>query len=190
MLAQSLYSARGNRNGGGLPIFLSTGRPHRLDQEQFLHRLHTQMRLLDVNLYSLSAPEYSRDQPFDQIRTLMTKCPAALVIGLERSHAYTVFEREDSIDETLHQDQIIPTAWNQIEGGMASALQIPVLVLRQSRLHPEGIFEASNHRHRIRDFSLAAECTGLTYELGTFLRGWVHAVRSGTAGNPITSQAS
>jgi hypothetical protein len=165
----------------GLPIFLSTGRPHRLDQDQFLHRLRTQMRLLDVNLLTLSALEYSPDRPFDQIRTLMTKCRGALVVGLERSRAYTVFEREDSDDERLHQNQIIPTAWNQIEGSMASALELPILVLRQSGLHHEGIFEASHHRHQIRDFALTAECKGLTAELSAFLKGWVEAVRAGRA---------
>lgn len=177
------------RNGGiaspandpvkGLPIFLSTGRPHRLDQEQFLHHLRTHVRLLEVDLLSLSALEYSPAQPFQQIRTLMSECRGALVIGLERSHAYTVFEREHSDDERLHQNQIIPTAWNQIEGSMASALELPVLVLRQSGLHHEGIFEASNHNHKIREFTLSAECKGLTPELVAFLKGWLEAVRTG-----------
>ena len=63
-----------------------------------------------------------------------------------RTHT-TVFERDDAKDERLHANQIIPTAWNQIEGSMASALGLPVLVLRQA-VHNEGIFEASHHQHR------------------------------------------
>ena len=56
-------------------------------------------------------------------------------------HAYTVFECERSQREKLYQDQYIPTAWNQIEASMAIALQVPILVLREGRLHREGIFE-------------------------------------------------
>lgn len=167
--------------GEGLPMFLSTGRPHRLDQEQFLNRLRAYMRLLEVDLRSLAGGEYSREAPFEQIASLLKTCRGALVVGMERSHAYTVFERENSDEEALHENQIVPTAWNQIGGSMASALDLPVLVLRQTDLHNEGIFEATNHRRRIREFSLAAESKGLTHELAEYLKGWVRAVRTGTA---------
>jgi HEPN domain-containing protein len=174
-------SVRGETPAEGLPIFLSIGSPHRLDQEQFIHRLRAVFRLIGVNLVSLSSSEYSREQPFDQIRILMSKCRGALVVGLERSHAYVVFDREHAESKNPPHDRIVPTAWNQIEGSIASALALPVLVLRQSELHREGIFEASNHRHRIRDFNLAAECQGLSPELSEFLKGWVDAVRANEA---------
>jgi hypothetical protein len=100
------------------------------------------------------------------------------VVGLERSHAYAVFERERSEREMLYQDQYISTAWNQIEGSIASALGLPILVLRERRVHKDGIFEANNHGHRIVDFDLRVESTGLSDELRSFLTGWVQDVRS------------
>ena len=160
-----------------LPVFLSLGGPHRLDQLQFVRHLRTAMRDLGVDLRQLMPGQYSEQRPFDQIRQVMSSCVGALVVGLERSHAYTVFEREDSEQERLRQDQYIPTPWNQIEGGMAAALRLPILVMRERRLSVEGVFEASNHRHVILDFDLAAESKGLSPDLSGVLEGWVASIR-------------
>jgi len=168
-----------------LAIFLSVGGPHRLEQAQFLRHLRGEMRRLGVRLRSLTPAEFSRDKPFDQICELLRSCRAALVVGLERSHAYTVFERERSDRERLYMDQYIPTAWNQIEGAMATAVGLPILVLREGRLSREGIFEAENHRHRIRDFDLAEESKGLSPDLLSFLAGWVQDVRPAVLPAPV-----
>jgi hypothetical protein len=174
-----------------LPIFLSYGGPHRLDQQQFLRRLRLEMQHLGVALHSLRPGEYSPDKPFDQIADLMAECRAALVVGLERSHGYAVFEREQSDGQTVHQNYYTPTAWNQIEGSMASALRLPVVVLRERRLHQEGIFEAKSHRHAIEDFDLGVESKGLSTGLRRFLAGWVKEVRAGTGGGrPAVRRAS
>jgi len=158
-------------------VFLSVGGPHRLDQQQFLQRLRWEMQKLGVELVSLTSDEFSNDRPFDQIREIMLDCKAALVVGLERSHAYAVVERERSDREKVLPDQYIPTAWNQIEGSIASALELPVLVLRDARLHEEGIFEANNHRHLIREFDLIAGSIGLSQELCKFLASWVEHIK-------------
>jgi hypothetical protein len=160
-------------------VFLSVGGPHRLEQAQFLRHLRSEMRSLGVQLHTLPSDRYSPDKPFDDVCDLMRTCRAALVIGLERSHAYTVFERERSEDQRVRQDQYIPTAWNQIEGGMASALRLPILVLRERHLYQEGIFEAASHRHQIREFDLATESRGLSIDLRDYLSGWVqHILRT------------
>ena len=161
-----------------LPIFLSVGTAHRLDQEQFIQRLRSEMRGIGVELRSLLTGEYSKNKPFQEAFKLIHSCRAALIVGLDRSHAYAVFEREKSDYEKLYQDQYITTAWNQIEGSMASGLGLPLLVLREKRLHKEGVFEAANHGHRIRDFDLRAESRGLSPDLRAFLSGWVEDVRS------------
>ena len=162
-----------------VPIFLSFGGPHRLDQQQFLQRLRLEMQQMGVDLRSLSTDAYSRSAPFDQIAELLMSCRAALIVGLDRSHAYAVFEREKADRQKVYLDQYTPTAWNQIEGSMASALRLPIVILREHRLHKEGIFEAKSHRHHILDFDLEAESKGLSAELRGFLAGWVHDVRTG-----------
>ncbi len=160
-----------------VPVFLSVGTPHRLDQVQFLYLLREKMRALGVELRTLTAAVFDENSPFYQLADILAECQGVLVVGLERSHAYTVFEKEHSLEETLQKDRYIPTAWNQIEGSMAAALKLPVLVLRDKRLVEEGIFEASNHRHRIFVFDLHDQCRNLSEELSGFLAGWVQCVR-------------
>jgi hypothetical protein len=157
-------------------IFLSLGGPHRLDQEQFVNNLRSEFRHLGVRLINLTKVDFDQ-KPFDQITDLMRQCRAALVVGLDRSHAYTVFERERSPGQRILHDQYIPTAWNQIEGAIAAALRLRVLVLREERLHHEGIFEAENHRHAIRNFSLRTESRAFSPELREDLARWVKLVR-------------
>lgn len=169
-----------------LPVFLSVGTEHRLDQLQFLQRLRRELRDQAVDLKHLIEPEYADQRPFDQIRELMLTCKGALIVGLERSHAYTVFEREQSKKQEFYPDQYIPTAWNQIEGAMASALQLPVLVLTDDRLHSEGIFEAKNHRHRRETFNLAEEARELSPALRELLASWVKYVRRVAPQYPVS----
>lgn len=107
-----------------LSVFLSVGGPHRLDQVQFIQRLRAELRTLGVELRSLAAGEYHPQKPFDQILDLLSSSSAALVVGLERYHAYALFEREKSDQQVVHADQRIPTSWNQIEASMASAVGV------------------------------------------------------------------
>jgi len=65
-------------------------------------------------------------------------------VGLERSHAYTVFERERSERQKIHLDQYIPTAWNQIEAAMAYGRGLPLLVLVDQQLRCDGLLERGN----------------------------------------------
>ncbi len=162
-----------------LPVFLSVGGPHRLDQQQFLERLRRAMRELGVELRFLTQDKYSKSKPFEQIREIMASCAAALIVGLERSHAYAVFERENSERQKIHSNQYIPTAWNQIESSIASALSLPLLVLREVRLYREGVFEAENHGHQIRDFDVASESRQLSPQLLSYLSSWVEQIKRG-----------
>lgn len=161
-----------------LPVFLSVGRGHRLDQERFLQHLHTELRNLGVDVWNLSRAEFSEDRPFDQVREVMSRCHGALVVGLERSHAYAVFEREASKEQKRYVDRYIPTAWNQIEGAIASALQLPLMILKDRRLHDEGIFETRNTRHRREDFDLSTEAEQLSPRLRGVLAKWSQHVRA------------
>ena len=161
-----------------LPVFLSVGGVHRLDQEQFMQCLRAEMRILGVDLRVVPPDAFSTNAPFDQIHGVIAACRAALVVGLERRHAYAVFERERSDDERILYEQFTSTGWNHIEGAIASALKIPVLVLREDHIHAEGIFEARNHRHQIREFDLSKECRGLSAGFREYLASWVQHVRT------------
>jgi len=54
------------------------------------------MCALGVTLRGLAPGEYSQRTPFDHVQANLRSWRAALVVGLERSCAYAVFERERS----------------------------------------------------------------------------------------------
>jgi hypothetical protein len=162
---------------GALPIFLSVGGPHRLDQQLFLRWLRIEMNHLGVELHSLESPAYSQTSSFAQIVEIMGGCRAALVVGMDRSHSYAVFDREASGQENKQSERFTSTSWSHIEGSIAFALKLPLVVLRESRVHEEGIFEAKNHRHELKEFELQVESKGLSEELRSYLATWVQSVR-------------
>jgi HEPN domain-containing protein len=163
-------------DANSVKIFLSVGGPHRLDQQQFLRHLRAEMRSLGAKLITLSSDIYSEESPFDQIRDLMKNCSGALIVGLERAHAYTVIEREKSEQEKIFTDRYTPTSWNQIEGSIASALKIPLLILRDIQIHNEGIFEANSHRHKIIDIDLNKNIKGISENLKILLASWFSSI--------------
>jgi hypothetical protein len=46
-------------------------------------------------------------------------------------------------EETKIQDRFWPTPWNQLEAGVAFALQLPLLIIRESGVEG-GVFDAGN----------------------------------------------
>jgi hypothetical protein len=90
--------AGGNESEGLLRVFLSVGKPQRLDQLQFLELLRAEMGGLGVDLRNV-ADDFSKDKPFDQVRELMITCREALVVGLERALVYTRAVRFPPIPE-------------------------------------------------------------------------------------------
>lgn len=174
--SKDLSKDDGDIDFSGISIFLSVGGPHRLDQQQFLRHLRVEMRSLGAKLISLSSDTYSEDSPFDQIQNLISNCRGALIVGLERSHSYTVIERENSELEKIFTDRYTPTSWNQIEGSIASALRIPLLILRDIRIHHEGIFEANSHRHKIIDIDLNENVKGICDSLKKLITSWITSI--------------
>ena len=132
------------------------------------------MKREGVDLVNLATAEYSIEKPLPQISELMKTCDGALVIGWERVHGYTMFERESSSQEKLHQNIHIATPWNHIEGSMAATLGLPLFILKERRLHAEGIFEASSHDYKIESFDLPSEATALSRGLMKQILGWVN----------------
>lgn len=156
-----------------IPVFLSVGNPHRLDQIQFLSKIQAFMANKKIELINLTSQKYSDEKPYEQIRELMKKCNAALIVGWERYHAYTLFERERSKEEKLFQGKLLPTSWNHIEGSMAMVLDLPTIILREANLMADGIFDDSSSKQKIYSFNLSKESQGLSEELKNILDGWV-----------------
>lgn len=158
-------------------IFMSVGTPHRLDQRQFLEKLKDRFMKEKTKVTNLSSEEYSSKKPLDQILDLMKSCDGVIVIGWDRYHGYATFEKELSKDQVIYSNILMPTAWNHIEGILAYSLNKPLLILRSTQLHPDGIFDDKSHNAKIVDFDLNKESLGITDDLLKEMLGWVNSIK-------------
>jgi hypothetical protein len=125
----------------GVPVFLSRANPHSRRQELFLDLFKTRLREAGVEPVELVPTIYDKHDPFGRVRETMRACRAVIVLGLERSHAYFLRDKEGSDKELESTHRWYTSGWMDIEAGMANALGLKVFVLCQRELHSDGIFD-------------------------------------------------
>jgi hypothetical protein len=71
----------------------------------------------------------------------MDRSAGALVIALERIAIEQGFERPGASEQTVITTPSIPTPWNQIEAAFAYSKGVPLLVIKEDRVRPDGLLE-------------------------------------------------
>lgn len=125
----------------GVPVFLSRASPHTPRQKLFLDTLKAQLRAAGVEPVELVPTIYDKIDPFGRVRETIRPCRGLIVLGLERSHAYFLRDKEGSDAEREATHRRYTSGWMDIEAGMANALGLDVFVLCQKELHSDGIFD-------------------------------------------------
>ena len=122
-------------------VFVSTITPHLQLQDLFLLALYETMRWQGLEPIRVVLDEYDKRDPVRKIIETLRRCDALLCVGLERSHAYFLREREgsDKARETLH--GFYSSGWLNLEAGAAFALELPVFVMCQSHIMSDGVFD-------------------------------------------------
>jgi hypothetical protein len=123
-------------------VFLSVGRRLRPDQEEFVRSLEEELRRNDVSPKTVGRNDFTSGQPLARIAEVMAKCCGAVVIAFERTHSPTVVEYRRTPEEHTSHEITLPTVWNQIEASMAYVHGLPLLVVVERGLRPEGLLEA------------------------------------------------
>ncbi len=107
----------------------------------FLLTLEDALRQRAMEPVRVVMDEYDRRDPVGKIVATLQRCDACLCVGLERSHAYLLCEREggEKSRETMH--SFYSSGWLNLEAGAAFALGLPVLVMCESRIVSDGVFD-------------------------------------------------
>jgi hypothetical protein len=82
-----------------------------------------------VVVEQLKPAEYASSSPFRAVSQLMQRCSGVVLIGLPQLEVGDGRWRPGTAAEQALTDVVMPTPWNQIEAGMAAALQLPMLVV-------------------------------------------------------------
>ena len=61
---------------------------------------------------------------------------------------------------------------------MAYQAGLPLLILRESKLHPEGILDPNNSDYFVFDFVIEKQNKKLSNELEQFISSWIHNITS------------
>ncbi len=122
-------------------VFLSTITPHLKLQSLFLMNLEDELRARGLEPVRAELKDWDRKDPVGKVISFLRGCDACLCVGLERSHAYLLCEREggEKATETTH--GFYTSGWLNLETGAAFALGMPVLVLCEARIVSDGVFD-------------------------------------------------
>ena len=127
----------------------------------------------NLNPTNLGKNNWSFRSPLKPIKDIMDTCVAAIVIGLERHHSLIGYEKEGSKDskELIHKYSSSP--WIQIEAGMAYQADLPLLILKEDKVHREGILDPQISDSFIFEFELKKMQKKLSPELQEIILSWV-----------------
>lgn len=159
-------------------VFISHPTPYNKYQEKFIQLIELELRKYNLNPINLGKNNWSYKSPLKPIKELMDTCSAAIVIGLERHHSLIGYERELSNTPTELIHKYTSSPWIQIEAGMAYQAGLPLLVLKEDKLHSEGILDPQVSDSFVFEFNLKKLQTQLSNDLKELIVSWVNDIKA------------
>ena len=138
---------------GGVPVFLSTITPHTHHQVIFIEMLRQRLREIGIEPVRLPTAQFGLRDPVGRAADTVRRCRALIAVGLERSHAYFLREKEGGDGQTEETHRRYTSGWLHLEAGIAHALGLPVFVLCQRDLCSDGIFDRSWNSYGVTELS-------------------------------------
>jgi hypothetical protein len=149
-------------------VFLATITPDQPRHRAFLADLANALIVRRLQPVSVTPTEYDRKSPLDPIAREMSACDAVLVVGLERSRAFYVRDREGSEKEKDETNRRYSSSWLHMEAALAYGLGLGerVYVLCEPSIHSEGVFDKEwNQFQRVEITRLDIEDTNVVETL-------------------------
>lgn len=157
-------------------VFISHPTPYNESQAAFLLLIKEELLKYGLNGINLGTNNWNYIKPLKPIKEMMSTCRGAIVVGLERHNSYIGYDKEHS----MHKKELIhkysSSAWIHIEGGMAYQAGLPLLILKEEQVFPEGILDPNNSESYIFDFSLGKNTTILSAEIQQFISSWANQI--------------
>ena len=158
-------------------VFISHPTPYNKQQENFLSLIELELKKHKLNPTNLGKNNWSFKSPLKPIKEIMDTCTAAIVIGLERHHSYIGYEKEFSKNskELVHKYSSSP--WIQIEAGMAYQADLPILILKETKVYGEGILDPQISDSYVFEFELEKLQKKLSPEIEQMILSWVKYIK-------------
>ena len=85
--------------------------------------------------------QFGNEAPLTTVRRLMETCHGAVILGLAQLHVTTGVHKPGTKAEQRVRSLRLPTPWNQLEAGIAFALDLPLMIVHERGVEPDGIFD-------------------------------------------------
>lgn len=164
-----------------IDVFISHPTPFNKHQICFLKLIDEKLAKHGLISTNLGKNNWNYKKPLKPIKELITKCKGAIIIGLERYHSFIGYEKEsatqkEDVLELIH--KYTSTPWIQIEAGMAYYAGLPLLILKEKKIYPEGILDPNNSDSYIFEFDLEKNWKKLSTEMEKIIESWVNEIKS------------
>jgi hypothetical protein len=122
-------------------VFISTITPHSPRQEYFLAELVRRLRTIGIEPVRYTQNLYDSRDPLGRVCSVIASCRGVIVVGLERTHAYFLRDKEGTPQQREATHRQYASGWLHLEAGIARALGKDVFVVCQKEIHSDGIFD-------------------------------------------------
>lgn len=121
-------------------IFISKGSAATIEQRQFIDAILDTLTTVGFSPRIMNENEWSHEQPLKAIRKIVKECNGTVIIAFTRTSFEKGIEyKKDKKNEI--QNILLPTPWNHIEGSLAYAFGMPILIIAENGLKSEGLIE-------------------------------------------------
>ena len=148
-----LAKLAGNQTGKRVRAFVSTVTPHADVQVRFVEAFSRRLFTLGVEPVFLKQISYDKKDPLERVASQIASCDLVIVLGLERSHAYYLKDKELSKHESEDVHRKYTSSWLHLEAGLAYALGKQIFVLCSSDICSDGIFDRAYNTYSVHEFT-------------------------------------
>jgi hypothetical protein len=165
-----------------IPVFLSTITPHLPEQEEFIQLLETRLKEMGISVVRLVFTQFDARDPLKKARMTIQSCRAAIVVGLERSHAYYICDNQGAKlppkkeAEVMHRKYT--SGWLHMEAAIANALDLPVFLLCQKEIFSDGIFDRNWNTYPLTELETLDLDVPQLRDFFAHLQQWVNNERT------------
>lgn len=156
-------------------VFVS--KPSALTEQQRLFWKGLEGRLSERGLRprTLGVTDYPNVAPFGVVKEVLSECYGAVILGLKQIRVVQGIAKEGTKKEEVLVEHYLPTAWNHVEAGMAFALRLPLMLIREEGVSG-GVFDAESSDRFVHQVTLPVEKWLSSEEFLQPLNRWVEEI--------------
>jgi hypothetical protein len=123
----------------------------------FCDNLAGRVRAAGFEPKTVGITDFGNASPLQIVRDLMFECSGAVILGLSQFQASGAMLKPGTKASEAIGDVVLATPWNQLEAGIAYALSLPLLVIREQSVRAEGIFDPQVGDYFVHQTSLTSD---------------------------------